>query len=135
MKCLVCGEEFECSRKSPICATEESRGFKRLLSVDKDELISGNWIKDLKKKLKNVNYKKLVPDENFKLCICFKCMTGENEISKGTETFYRLKNMELLHFYFGGDFTSDGLKNNLFPSDSKIIILCYGKDAVALDYL
>ena len=130
MICAMCKKEFYCTRKSPLCSTEESRGFKRATIQNKDEYINGVWSERLRNHLKEVDYCKLVPDNNFKHCICYHCLNGP--VGKGTTFLFIEGNTELLHFYFG---TTKGINNQMFPKDVPIILICYGADAVALESL
>jgi len=132
MQCILCGETFVCTRKSPICATEKSRGFKHLPITNTTEYINGTWSEILRINLSKVNYKKLIPDKKFNQCICYKCYnTHGKPIPKIDKLFLDL-NVELLHFYFGSNET---LFNQEFPKDVKIVLICYGEEAITLEKL
>ena len=129
----MCRKEFSCTRKSPLCATEKSRGFKRSAPKDKTEYINGTWTEQLKKNIEAVDYTKLVPDKKFKQCICYSCLNCLNTpVGKSITSLFIEENTELLHFYFG---STKELGNQIFPKDVPIIVICYGIENITIEKL
>jgi hypothetical protein len=138
LKCAICEKDFACSRNSPICSTEESRGFSKYFgSKHRNVYVRGKWVESFIYNLSKVVYSNLVPDDNYKVCICYECYIHNFEFSASqvSKLFKKNIDVELLHFFFGASENPEDLTNIIFPPSVPIVLICYGKETITLDRL